>query len=177
MKTQIIAVLFSAVVCSAQLAYAEDVEIYLTDILDNKQSGYCVDIAKGKGEAANPDDGLQGHTCYSPSGELMVDQTFDTDKFAEGVLYMPKFDVCAAVSSTDAGSLIALAKCDGSVAQQFEFSGKGSIVPASASNMCFTVAEATRSGRSDTNQIKVLSLEPCSDDKAAYQTWAVRSSV
>lgn len=32
-----------------------------------------------------------------------------------------------------------------------------------------------RSGRSDANQIKVLSLETCSDDQAAYQTWAVRT--
>jgi len=28
--------------------HADEVEIYLTDMLDNTQVGYCVDIAKGK---------------------------------------------------------------------------------------------------------------------------------
>lgn len=82
-------------VAAAGAAHAENVEIYLTDLLDNTQNGYCLDIARAQGAAANPDDGLQGHTCYSPGGQLGVDQTFDTDKFADGVLYMPEFDVCA----------------------------------------------------------------------------------
>jgi len=41
--------------------------------------------------------------------------------------------------------------------------------------MCVTLAEDTRTGRSDANQIKVMSLETCSDDLAPYQNWAVRS--
>ena len=161
--------------CVPTLAAAENVEIYLTDMLDNKQNGYCIDIAKGKEEAANPDDGLQGHTCYSPGGALGYDQTFDTEKFADGILYMVNFDVCTQISSTDAGSALELAACDGSDAQKFSFDGEGTITPATAPGMCLTVAEATRSGRSDANQIKVLSLETCSDDQAAYQTWAVRT--
>lgn len=161
----------------APFAQAENVEIYLTDMLDNTQSGYCIDIAKAQGDKANPEDGLQGHTCYSPKGELMVDQIFDTEKFADGVLYMPEFDVCAEISSTDAGASIGLAACDGSAEQSFEFSGEGTIVPASATDMCITVADDTRTGRSDVNQIKVLSLEVCSEDKSGSQMWAVRSSV
>jgi len=56
----------SAVLCPlliAGAAQAENVEIYLLDMLDSAQNGYCIDIAKGREEAANPDDGLQGHTC------------------------------------------------------------------------------------------------------------------
>ena len=162
---------------NARLAQAENVEIYLMDMLDNTQSGYCVDIARAQGAKANPDDGLQGHTCYSPKGELMVDQIFDTEKFADGVLYMPEFDVCAEVASPAAGSSISLKACDGSDEQSFKFSGEGTIVPTSAPELCFTVAEDTRTGRSDVNQIKVLSLEVCADDKIAYQKWAVRSSL
>lgn len=163
------------ILLTAGTAKAENVEIYLLDLLDNTQNGYCVDIAKGREEAANPDDGLQGHTCYSPGGALGFDQTFDTEKFADGLLYMVNFDVCTSAPSTEAGSLLELAACDGSEMQSFGFSGEGTITPASAPEMCFTVAEDTRSGRSDANQIKVLSLEPCSDDLAAYQTWGVRS--
>lgn len=168
---------FVGMVLTASVAKAEDVEIYLLDMLDNTQAGYCIDIAKGKEEAANPDDGLQGHTCYSPLGALGFDQVFDTDKFADGVLYMVNFDVCAQTSSTEAGSLLELAACDGTAAQSFAFSGEGTIAPASAPEMCLTLAEDTRSGRSDANQIKVLSLEACSDAQAAYQVWGVRSSV
>jgi len=162
---------------AANAAHAENVEIYLLDMLDNTQAGYCIDIAGGKEEAADPADGLQGHTCYSPGGDLGYDQTFDTEMFAEGQIYMVNFDVCTQITSTDAGSTLELADCDGSEAQSFMFTGEGTITPTSAPDMCFTVAEDTRSGRSDANQIKVLSLESCSDDLAAYQNWGVRSSL
>ncbi len=161
---------------TASAAHAENVEIYLIDMLDNTQNGYCIDIAKGREEAANPDDGLQGHTCYSPGGALGYDQTFDTEKFADGLLYMVNFDVCTQITSTDAGSALELASCDSGEDQSFVFSGEGTITPASAPDMCLTVAEDTRSGRSDANQIKVLSLETCDDAKTAYQSWAVRTA-
>lgn len=165
----------SSIMLFAGAAQAENVEIYLTDILDNTQNGYCVDISGGKGAQADPANGLQGHTCYSPLGELLVDQIFDTGKFADGQLYMPEFDVCAQTTSTEAGSALELAECDGSDAQSFVFSGEGTITPASATDMCFTVGGDTRSGRSDTNQIKNLTLETCEADRAAYQTWATRT--
>lgn len=165
----------SAAILAAGAARAEKVEIYLTDLLDNTQAGYCVDISGGKGAQADPADGLQAHTCYSPLGELLVDQIFDTDKFADGLLYMTEFDVCAQTTSYDAGSSLELAACDGSDAQSFIFSGEGTITPASAPQMCFTAGEDTRSGRSDTNQIKTLTLETCDDSLSAYQNWAVRS--
>ncbi len=161
---------------AAGAAQAENVEIYLADMLDNSQNGYCVDIAGGREEAADPADGLQGHTCYSPGGALGFDQTFDTDKFADGLLYMVNFDVCTQITSTAAGSELELADCDGSEAQSFAFAGEGVISPTAAPDMCFTVGEDTRSGRSDANQIKELTLEACSDDLAAYQTWAVRTA-
>ncbi len=173
-KTAIITLV--GVALTAGTANADNVEIYLTDMLDNTQNGYCVDIAGGKGESADPADGLQGHTCYSPLGSLLVDQIFDTDKFADGLLYMPEFDVCAVLSSTEAGTTPGLAACDGSAGQSFVFSGVGTITPASAPNMCLTVAEATRTGRSDVNQIKVLTLEPCDAGLSAYQSWGVRTA-
>lgn len=161
---------------TAGTAQAEIVEIYLTDMLDTTQNGYCVDIAKGREEAANPDDGLQGHTCYSPGGALGFDQAFDTEKFADGILYMTNFDVCAVAESVEAGSALSLAACDGSEAQSFVFSGEGTIVPSAAPQMCVTLGEETRTGRSDANQIKVMSLEACDDSLAAYQTWSVRTA-
>lgn len=168
----------AAMICAtltAGAAAAENVEIYLVDMLDNLQNGYCLDIARAQGAAANPEDGLQGHTCYSPLGELMVDQIFDTEMFAQGVLYMPEFDVCAEVASVDAGSAVGLAACDGSDAQAFEFSGEGRISPAMALDMCLTVGTDTRGGRSDANQIKTLSLQACATDQDAYQLWATRT--
>lgn len=161
---------------AASAGYAENVEIYLVDMLDNTQQGYCVDIAGGKGASANPDNGLQGHTCYSPLGEILVDQAFDSTQFSTGTLYMTEFDVCAQVVGTTAGSAVELASCDDSEAQSFVFSGEGTITPASAPEMCLTVADATRSGRSNVNQIKVLSVETCSADVAAYQTWSNRTA-
>ena len=162
----------AAVFLSAGAAHAEGVEIYALDMLDNAQAGYCLDIAGGQGAQADPSNGLQGHTCYSPSGELFVDQTFESERFADGVLFMPEFDVCAQVD----GSAVGLAACDGSDAQSFAFSGEGAITPASAPGMCLTLGEDTRSGRSDTNQIKALSLEECSDAAASRQSWGNRTA-
>lgn len=152
-----------------------NVEIYLVDKLDNIQNGYCIDIAKGKGASANPEDGLQAHTCYSPLGEVLVDQAFDPEKFSEGVLYMPVFDVCLQASSTEVGSSMELATCDGSDAQRWNFDGEGIITPATAPVVCMTVIGETRTGRSKENQMKALALEKCADDMAAYQTWANRT--
>lgn len=161
----------------ANVANAENVEIYLLDMLDNTQSGYCIDIARAQGAKANPEDGLQGHTCYSPKGELMVDQIFDTDKFGDNLLYMPEFDVCVELTSVFAGSALALATCDGSAKQSFDFLDNGTIVPTAAFEMCITVSEETSTGKSKVNQKKVLTIETCADDKAKYQQWAVRSSL
>ncbi|WP_417243189.1 ricin-type beta-trefoil lectin domain protein [Celeribacter sp.] len=166
----------TAALLIANIAHAETVEINLVDMLDNIQDGYCVDIAGGQGANADPANGLQGHTCYSPSGEIFVDQGFDSTQFADGTLYMPEFDVCAEVSSTQAGATIGLAACDGSAAQHFVFSGEGTITPAAAPEMCLTLAESTRTGRSDTNQIKELNLAACSDDLAASQVWGNRTA-
>ena len=157
-------------------AYADNVEVYITDLLDNIQNGYCLDIAKGKGSSANPEDGLQAHTCYSPLGEVLVDQAFDPDKFDEGVLYMPEFDVCVQASSIDSDASLELASCDGSEAQRWIFGGEGTIAPASMPEICVTLAEETRTGRSDENQMKALSLQACSVDLASFQTWANRTA-
>jgi len=166
----------AAVLLAATVAQAETVEINLIDMLDNTQDGYCLDISGGQGAQADPANGLQGHTCYSPSGEIFVDQGFDNERFADGQLYMPEFDVYAEVSSTEAGATVGLADCDGSAAQSFVFSGEGTIVPASAPDMCLTLADDTRTGRSDTNQIKDLALEACSEEGAARQTWGNRTA-
>ena len=153
-----------------------NVEIYLVDKLDNIQNGYCIDIAKGKGSSANPADGLQAHTCYSPLGEVLVDQAFDPKKFSEGVLFMPVFDVCVQASATKIGSSLELAACDGSDAQSWKFDGEGTIAPASAPDVCMTLTGETRTGRSKENQMKALTLEKCADDTAASQIWANRTA-
>lgn len=68
-------------------------------------------------------------------------------------LSKPGFDACAEVASLDARSSTGLAACDCSTAQTFVFPGEGAIVPASATGTCLTLAEDTRTGRSDANQV------------------------
>lgn len=176
MKTPLFATALTAFLLPAFAVQAEPVEIYLLDKLDNIQNGYCLDIGGAKGRDANPEKGLQGHTCYSPLGALGVDQIFETAKFPDGTLYMPEFDVCAEVASVEAGAGIDLAACNDSEAQSFAFTGEGAITPVAAPDMCLTLAEDSRFGRSNENQIKNLSLELCDTAKSAYQIWAVRSN-
>ena len=180
MKRQLIAVTVILLTACGfdQNAQADknNVEIYVVDKLDNIQNGYCIDIAGGKGASANPENGLQAHTCYSPLGEVLVDQAFDPGKFSEGVLYMPVFDVCVQAPSTEVGGSLELAPCDGSDVQRWKFDGEGTIAPATAPDVCMTLTGETRTGRSKENQIKALTLEKCADDMAAYQTWANRTA-
>ena len=175
MYTRTSLALVTGALMAAGSAQAENVEIYLLDLLDNIQDGYCIDIARAQGANANPEDGLQAHTCYSAQGELMVDQIFDTTQFADGTLYMPEFDVCVEVASTEEGAEVGLAACDGSDLQSFVFSGEGTITPASATEMCLTATGDTRTGRSDENQMKTLAVAACDDALAATQTWGVRT--
>ena len=81
---------------------------------------------------------------------------------------MATWSVCATLESTEPGAELGLTTCEDTELQSFVFSGEGTITAASAPEMCLTAGEDTRSGRSDANQIKTLTLETCSDDLAAY---------
>jgi hypothetical protein len=175
LKAASLTALILAATC-AQGAWAENVEIYAVDKLDNIQNGYCIDISGGQGAQADPANGLQGHTCYSPSGRIFVDQAFDSTQFADGVFYMPEFDLCMQASAIEAGAALELAACDGSEAQSFTFSDAGTISPAASPDLCLTLGEDTRFGRSQQNQIKDLSLAQCASEQAASQTWAYRTA-
>ena len=158
-------------------AYAENVEVVLTDKLDGNLSGYCIDI-KGGNQSVDPANGLQAHTCYSYRGSLGTDQIFDTARFTDNILYMPEYEVCAEVAAIEAGASVGLASCDGNDKQSFTFAGEGAITPSSATHLCFTAGTETKMGRGGTSahQIKTLSLEACSDELAAYQQWRTRAS-
>ena len=169
----------SAAACALLMisaAHAETVEIYALDMLDNNQNGYCLDISGGQGAQADPANGLQGHTCYSPSGEIFVDQGFDSTRFADGIFYMPGFDVCMQAAAIELGAALELAACAGSELHGFAFTGEGTITPASAPDLCVTLGENTRSGRSEANQIKALSLQACDKSLSAYQLWSARTA-
>lgn len=151
------------------------VEIALIDKLHGVTSEYCIDIAGGNKDV-DIGNGLQAHTCYSYRGAIGSDQSFVTAKFAQGQLYMTDFDVCATASALSAGAAIGLASCEGSDLQKIAFSGSGAISMAASPELCFTAAKDTRFGRSKAHQIKVLSLETCSDALAPYQQWYGRES-
>ncbi|MDO6585738.1 RICIN domain-containing protein [Salipiger sp. 1_MG-2023] len=160
----------------AGMAQANTVEVYFVDPLDNLQNGDCDDISGGQGAQADPSAGLQGHTCNSPSGEIFVDQGFGPYRFADGIFYMPEVDACMHAPSTQPGTALELVSCDGSEAQSFTFSGAGTITPAAAPQVCVTLGADTRFGRSEENQIKAMTLEPCSNGLAAFQIWSNRSA-
>lgn len=158
-------------------ALADRVEITLVDRLDGDLSGYCLDIAGGQ-QDAKIENGLQAHTCYSYRGTLGIDQVFDTNRFADAVLYMPDFDACATLADLQAGASVGLTACDGSAAQAITLKQDGKLTPVGAPDLCFTAGEDTRMGRGGTSphQIKALTLETCSEDRTAFQNWRVRTS-
>ena len=101
-------------------------EIYLLEQL-NENRGYCIDI-KGSKLNADPDNGLQAHTCYSYQGEVSVDQGFDNVKIDDDEFYMPFFDVCMEAENTSASSTLKLKGCNKNEKQKFKINDNAEIV-------------------------------------------------
>ncbi len=160
----------------ASAATADTAEVMLTDRLDGDLDFYCLDISGSKTNA-NVERGLQTHTCYRYQGEPGVDQVFDEANVGENQLFMPEWDVCATVSDLAAGASIELAACDNGDMQNITLTEDGHLSPVSAMDLCFTAGEDTTRGRGGTSdhQIKSLTLQSCSDDRAPYQTWELRA--
>jgi len=161
---------------SASAVIAEPAEMMLSDMLDGNLDSYCLDISGSKTNA-DISKGLQTHTCYGYQGAIGIDQTFDIERLADNILYMPEFDVCATVSAIEPGAGIELSACDGSERQAIALTEDGYLSPVSAPELCFTAGKETKLGRGGTSehQIKSLSLETCDADLASYQKWEPRS--
>ena len=154
------------------------VEVKLNDTIDEDR-GYCLDIAGGKGTRAPLDKGMQAHTCYDYTGELLVDQSFDEALLKEGQFKIPYFDICMTASAVEADASIALASCDDNAeTQQFSLEENGNLVMKTKPELCITVnATEKREGRgsSPVHVMRPLSLQACSEDNAKYQTWSLFS--
>ena len=151
-------------------------EIYLLEQL-NENRGYCIDI-KGSKLNADPDNGLQAHTCYSYQGEVSVDQGFDNVKIDEDEFYMPFFDVCMEAENTSASSILNLNGCNKNEKQKFKFNNKAEIVLNDNNNLCLTVSENSREGGggTPTHLIRDLILDNCSTDISTRQRWGLRKA-
>ena len=151
-------------------------EIYLLEQL-NENRGYCIDI-KGSKLNADPDNGLQAHTCYSYQGEVSVDQGFDNVKIDEDEFYMPFFEVCMEAENTSVSSILKLKVCNKNVKQKFKFNSNEEIVLSDNTNLCLTVSENSREGGggTPTHLIRDLILDNCSADISTRQRWGLRKA-
>jgi len=149
-------------------------EIHLLEELDESR-GYCIDV-KGSKTNANPDNGLQAHTCYSYQGEISVDQKFDKDKVEESEFYMPFFEVCMEAESIDESATLQLKICNKNAKQKFSLNSNGLISLDGNTNLCITVSENSREGGGGNpiHRIRDLSLENCSANLSSRQKWGLR---
>ncbi|MBX2808194.1 MAG: RICIN domain-containing protein [Cellvibrionaceae bacterium] len=156
-------------------ASATTVEVMLASHLDETR-GYCLDIAGGKGENAPVEKGLQAHTCYNYTGEILVDQGFDHSLIGEGQFKIPYFDVCMSVSTIEVNSAISLAECQALSTQRFTLMDNGNLVPQANPNLCVTVSSAEKKegrGASPVHVMRPVSLQLCDDAISAYQSWVL----
>jgi len=155
---------------------SKNYEIYLLEQL-NENRGYCIDI-KGSKLNADPDNGLQAHTCYSYQGEVSVDQGFDSVKIDEDEFYMPFFEVCMEAENTSVSSILKLKVCNKNVKQKFKFNSNEEIVLSDNTNLCLTVSENSREGGggTPTHLIRDLILDNCSADISTRQRWGLRKA-
>jgi len=138
--------------------------------------GYCLDIAGGKGNTAPLDKGLQAHTCYSYTGNILEDQGFNSAFISKGEFKISYFDVCMSASSFTQGATLLLAKCDQSDAQKFTLKTNGQLVSQMSPELCVTVNNTQKKegrGGSPVHVMRPISLEPCEDSKHIYQQWLI----
>ena len=153
-------------------------EIFLLNNLDENR-GYCLDI-KGYKTNADPNRGLQAHTCYSYQGSIAIDQGFDIDRMNSGQFYLPGFEVCIELSPQNDTYEIKLSACDPSNnAQNLKLTNEGEITFANDPLLCLTVSDKESregGGGEPVHLIRDLSITSCDDQKKAYQRWGLRSS-
>ncbi|MGR5143411.1 hypothetical protein ACQKPX_17230 [Photobacterium sp. DNB23_23_1] len=169
--------LLLTVVSSLPAAMAQNVEIAQKHQLDGFLSSYCLDMV-GQGENATIDKPLQSHTCYSYRGDLGIDQVFDSTKIAQNQFYLPHFDLCAEFSELSIGAQVNLNNCNESELQQIELTNEGLIRPITNRNLCLSSGLTTKLGRGGTSdhQIKTLTLQQCSAERAHFQEWYGRKN-
>ncbi|WP_298815401.1 ricin-type beta-trefoil lectin domain protein [uncultured Roseibium sp.] len=151
------------------------VEVQLTDRLDDAR-GYCLDIAGGRGKNAPLDKGLQAHTCYNYTGDILEDQGFDEELIGKGEFRIPYFDVCMTVPSVETGAPIMLDQCGDTDTQKFTLNDNGQLVAQADPKLCVTVSSTEkREGRggSPIHVMRPLSLQPCEEARKSYQSWTL----
>lgn len=155
---------------------ATPVEVVLADPFDDPR-GYCFDTVGFK-HRAQPERGLQAHSCYSYQGVPAVDQAFDAGLIAGGTFRLIAFDRCMSARAMSAGSMLALEPCDGRDAQRFGHRIDGTIRPSAAPGLCVTAGAVSREGGGGdpVHRIRVLALEPCGSGRDGRQHWRQRES-
>jgi hypothetical protein len=105
MRKEIIALFFAfSTIAPPQHTTADStVEIMLIDTLDEPR-GFCIDVP-GYKHKANPERGLQAHSCYSYQGSIAVDQAFDDSAIKRSEFRLPWFDLCMTATSLTPGTL------------------------------------------------------------------------
>jgi len=155
----------------------ELVEIKLVDEIDESR-GYCLDIAGGRGKDAPLDKGLQAHTCYDYTGGLLEDQSFDAQLLKQGQFSIPYFNVCMSATSLQINAAIELASCNKADTQLFALQDNGRLTAQADPSLCVTVSHSEKKngrGATPVHVMRPLSLQACSDDQKAYQTWTTFS--
>ncbi len=164
------------VIALATTAAAESAkEVVLIEHLADESRGWCIDSA-GHQQNAIMAGGVHGHTCYSYEGRIAVDQGFDESGVEKGYFRLPAFDHCLTMSVAESNSWIALTECDGRPEQGFEMTTEGRIISKAAPELCVTLGLETvpGGGGRPVHQIRSVTLDNCSEDKAALQKWRLR---
>lgn len=173
-----ITLIFFSLIGISAISWADIVEVALVDRLNGNDNNYCIDTV-GAQEHATPEEGLQAYTCYSYGGSLGFDQIMDSGAIEQGQFLMTGFNVCMEAKGTTAGTTLWGTECDGGEMQDFELLSDQTIRLSSADQLCLSVGDETRFGRRGPtgHQYKDLTLEVCSEERAAYQQWYMRSSM
>lgn len=174
-----LALIFSGLLTFVNASWAETIEVALAENLgDTPNSNYCIDLPGGQ-ESADPTRDLRAYTCYTYQGIVGFDHAMDSEAIANGKFHITGFDVCMQAQGIAAGSALAARGCDeGNAMQKFGLMADQTIRLEALEGLCLSVGDEVGYGRSGPggHEIRSLTLEACSEDRASQQKWVLRNS-
>jgi len=117
---------------------------------------------------------------YTYQGFVGYDHAMDSEAIAKGQFHITGFNVCMQAKGSEVGALIAAQACDESNAlQNFNLREDMTIRLASQEELCLTIGDEVSYGRNGPggHEIRQISMQACSEDKATHQQWVLRDSV
>lgn len=135
--------------------------------------GYCLDVP-GFGDSLDLDAPVQTHSCKYDRPGFYDDELLELT--SEQRLRWTNYERCLAAAELEAGAALESRACDSQAAHEWALHDDGRLTPASAPELCVTLADERTVAGTDLMTVppyssRGVSVEPCSANAGHRQAW------